>query len=226
MLIAQELTEGRRTALIQEAPGGRVQIAAVSGGGGAGRSSRSSLRASLAAGAKAWFLPQGWPHSVSADYGLFQAWDSVQGLSSYVRGMLSSQALLVGVGVGSLAATPAGAVLQVRAASRRTSDHGGPCVHALAHACGARTGRPVLSSGTAPHIHRCSSRSPRPSPSPLLQFFLRDLAGMLGGVLFAASQGASLDCEAKQWRLFAGEGALAVCWACPRPGPPLCRHRG
>ena len=30
----------------------------------------------------------------------FQLWDTVQGLSSYVRGMLSSQAILVGVGVG------------------------------------------------------------------------------------------------------------------------------
>jgi len=37
----------------------------------------------------------------------------VQGLSSYVRGMLSSQAMLAGVGVGSAAATPLGAVFQV-----------------------------------------------------------------------------------------------------------------
>lgn len=44
----------------------------------------------------------------------YQVWDSVQGLCSYVRGMLSSQAMLVGVGVGSAAATPLGAVFQVR----------------------------------------------------------------------------------------------------------------
>lgn len=37
----------------------------------------------------------------------------MQGLSSYVRGMLSSQAMLAGVGVGSAAATPLGAVFQV-----------------------------------------------------------------------------------------------------------------
>jgi 2-keto-3-deoxy-6-phosphogluconate aldolase len=30
----------------------------------------------------------------------YQAWDSVQALCSYVRGMLTSQALLTGVGVG------------------------------------------------------------------------------------------------------------------------------
>lgn len=30
----------------------------------------------------------------------FQAWDTVQALCSYVRGMLSSQAILKGVGVG------------------------------------------------------------------------------------------------------------------------------
>lgn len=43
----------------------------------------------------------------------YQLWDSIQGLSSYVRGMLSSQAMLAGVGVGSAAATPLGAVFQV-----------------------------------------------------------------------------------------------------------------
>lgn len=45
----------------------------------------------------------------------YQLWDSIQGLSSYVRGMLSSQAMLAGVGVGSAAATPLGAVFQVGA---------------------------------------------------------------------------------------------------------------
>lgn len=30
----------------------------------------------------------------------FQAWDTVQAVSSYVRGMLSSQAIMHGIGVG------------------------------------------------------------------------------------------------------------------------------
>lgn len=46
------------------------------------------------------FLPAGFPHSVSPDYGRFQLWDSVQGLCSYVRGTISTAALLKAAGVG------------------------------------------------------------------------------------------------------------------------------
>jgi hypothetical protein len=49
---------------------------------------------------------------VSSDYLPYQFWDSLQGLSSYVRGMLAGQALLAGVGVGSAAATPLAAAFQ------------------------------------------------------------------------------------------------------------------
>ena len=35
------------------------------------------------------------------------------------------------------------------------------------------------------------------------QFFLRDMTGMVGGVLFASLQGSTFDAYAKQWRLFA-----------------------
>lgn len=45
-------------------------------------------------------------------FAAYQVWDSIQGLSSYVRGMLSSQAMLAGLGVGSQEATPLGAVFQ------------------------------------------------------------------------------------------------------------------
>ena len=37
-------------------------------------------------------------------------WDSVQGLCSYIRGMLSSQAILRGIGVGNTSATAGSAV--------------------------------------------------------------------------------------------------------------------
>ena len=46
------------------------------------------------------FLPEGYPDSVTPDYLAFQAWDSVQALCSYVRGMICSQAILQGIGVG------------------------------------------------------------------------------------------------------------------------------
>ncbi|CAK0746816.1 hypothetical protein CVIRNUC_001720 [Coccomyxa viridis] len=92
------------------------------------------------------FLPEGYPDSVTPDYLAFQAWDSIQALCSYVRGMICSQAILQGIGVGEQAASPLAAVFQ---------------------------------------------------------FFVRDLAGMLGGVLFAFAQGSDLDIYAKQWRLFA-----------------------
>ncbi|KAH6798707.1 root UVB sensitive protein of unknown function [Perilla frutescens var. frutescens] len=92
------------------------------------------------------FVPEGFPSSVTSDYVPFQIWDSLQGLSTYVRTMLSTQALLSAIGVGEKSATVIGATFQ---------------------------------------------------------WFLRDLTGMLGGVLFTFYQGANLDSDAKMWRLVA-----------------------
>jgi len=92
------------------------------------------------------FLPQGFPESVPADYLPFQMWDTIQGFSSYVRGMLTSHALMKGVGVG------------VESAS---------------------------------------------ALSAVFIFLMRDIAGMLAGVVFASLQGTGFDCKPKQWRLFA-----------------------
>lgn len=46
------------------------------------------------------FLPAGYPASVTPDYLTFQLYDSIQGLSSYIRGMLSTQSILLGLGFG------------------------------------------------------------------------------------------------------------------------------
>ena len=44
--------------------------------------------------ARGAFLPDGYPESVSDDYLAFQVWDTAQGLCSYVRGSLTTRALL------------------------------------------------------------------------------------------------------------------------------------
>ncbi|KAL1828857.1 hypothetical protein ACET3Z_007269 [Daucus carota] len=92
------------------------------------------------------FVPEGFPSSVTPDYVPFQVWDLLQGLSTYVRMMLSTQALLSAIGVGEKTATVIGATFQ---------------------------------------------------------WFLRDLSGMLGGILFTFYQGSNLDSNAKMWRLVA-----------------------
>ncbi|KAK7274955.1 hypothetical protein RIF29_16057 [Crotalaria pallida] len=92
------------------------------------------------------FVPEGFPTSVTADYVPFQIWDLLQGLSTYIRTMLSTQALLSAIGVGEKSATVIGATFQ---------------------------------------------------------WFLRDLTGMLGGILFTFYQGSNLDSNAKMWRLVA-----------------------
>ncbi|XP_009602160.1 protein root UVB sensitive 3 [Nicotiana tomentosiformis] len=92
------------------------------------------------------FVPEGFPSSVTPDYVPFQVWDSLQGLSTYVRMMFSTQALLSAIGVGEKSATVIGATFQ---------------------------------------------------------WFLRDLTGMVGGVLFTCYQGSNLDSNAKMWRLVA-----------------------
>ena len=48
----------------------------------------------VARSARAAFLPDGYPESVSDDYLAFQFWDTAQGLCSYVRGSLTTRALL------------------------------------------------------------------------------------------------------------------------------------
>ncbi|KAL8161447.1 hypothetical protein V2J09_012936 [Rumex salicifolius] len=58
------------------------------------------------------FVPEGFPSSVTPDYLQFQVWDSLQGLSTYVRTMLSTQALLSAIGVGAKSATVIGATFQ------------------------------------------------------------------------------------------------------------------
>ncbi|KAF4396321.1 hypothetical protein G4B88_019121 [Cannabis sativa] len=105
----------------------------------------------------------GFPNSVTPDYVPFQVWDSLQGLSTYIRTMLSTQALLSAIGVGEKSATVIGATFQ---------------------------------------------------------WFLRDLTGMVGGILFTFYQvrfvilkgfsnagtiavGSNLDSNAKMWRLVA-----------------------
>ncbi|KAH0450103.1 hypothetical protein IEQ34_020795 [Dendrobium chrysotoxum] len=50
--------------------------------------------------------------SVTPDYVPFQIWDSLQGLSTYIRSMLSTQALLSAIGVGEKSATVIGATFQ------------------------------------------------------------------------------------------------------------------
>lgn len=59
------------------------------------------------------FVPEGFPGSVTPDYVQFQMWDTLQGLSTYIRAMLSTQALLGAIGVGEKSATVIGATFQV-----------------------------------------------------------------------------------------------------------------
>ncbi|RYH08479.1 RUS1 family protein [archaeon] len=57
------------------------------------------------------FLPTGYPHSVRPEYLSYQCWDALQGLSSYLRAVLTTKSLLAGVGVGSSTATPLSAAM-------------------------------------------------------------------------------------------------------------------
>lgn len=50
------------------------------------------------------FLPIGFPHSVEPNYLQYQFYDSIQGLSSYLRGVVTTSAVLHAAGVGSSSA--------------------------------------------------------------------------------------------------------------------------
>eukprot|EP00727_Mastigamoeba_balamuthi_P009608 m51a1_g527 hypothetical protein (409) ;mRNA; r:363477-364916 len=55
------------------------------------------------------FLPEGFPRSVSSDYVPYQLWDTAQALCSTISGILSSKAVLTGLGVGDAKANAAAA---------------------------------------------------------------------------------------------------------------------
>ncbi|KAJ5672339.1 hypothetical protein N7507_001466 [Penicillium longicatenatum] len=57
------------------------------------------------------FLPSGYPQSVSDDYLPYQIFDSLQAFCSSIAGLLSSRAVLQGVGVGNASASPTSALL-------------------------------------------------------------------------------------------------------------------
>jgi hypothetical protein len=60
---------------------------------------------------KRLFLPIGFPHSVRPEYLTYQMWDSVQGVSSYLRSVLTTRSILIGYGVGSIESSPVAAAM-------------------------------------------------------------------------------------------------------------------
>lgn len=70
------------------------------GGGSAGSSMPALTWLSVKSAFAKTFLPLGYPDSVKAEYAEFQVWDSLQALSSYLRGVLSSRFVFEGLGVG------------------------------------------------------------------------------------------------------------------------------
>ncbi|XP_074414303.1 RUS family member 1 isoform X5 [Zonotrichia albicollis] len=73
--------------------------------------SRGDPRGRLRRAAERLLLPQGFPDSVSPDYGAYQAWDSLQALCSSLCSSLSARAVLEAVGVGDGSASVTGAAL-------------------------------------------------------------------------------------------------------------------
>jgi len=69
----------------------------------------SSLVTSPRRIARDLFLPLGYPHTVRSEYWSYQVCDSVQGLCSYLRGVVSTSAVLEASGVGNIEATALGA---------------------------------------------------------------------------------------------------------------------
>jgi len=66
----------------------------------------------LAALARRTFLPVGFPGTVAPEYLRVQAWNNLQHLSSCLRGVLATQAILEGMGVGDAGTTALAATIQ------------------------------------------------------------------------------------------------------------------
>lgn len=59
-----------------------------------------------------FFLPIDYPASVTDDYLEFQICDTIQAMCSYLRGLLTTRATLIGAGVGKAEASATSATLQ------------------------------------------------------------------------------------------------------------------
>jgi hypothetical protein len=57
------------------------------------------------------FLPVGYPTSVRKEYLTYQIWDLIQGMSSYLRSVLTTRSVLAGAGVGSASTSALAAAL-------------------------------------------------------------------------------------------------------------------
>ncbi len=67
--------------------------------------SRKSLLSRAIDALRKTFLPADYPHSVRPEYLQYQVLDSIQGLCSYLRAVLTAKSVLQGVGVGSAEAS-------------------------------------------------------------------------------------------------------------------------
>ena len=71
----------------------------------------TSIATSISNILSATFLPIGYPNSVRPEYVTYQFWDSLQGMSSYLRSVLTTRSVLAGAGVGSAESTALAAAL-------------------------------------------------------------------------------------------------------------------
>jgi len=104
---------------------GTAAVWLVDKAGGVQRRAHLSPRISASARERLWslfarvFLPDGFPHSVRPEYATYQLYDTLQALCSYLRGILTTTAILEASGVGNETASPlAAAVAWVRARAR------------------------------------------------------------------------------------------------------------
>ncbi|KAF3394272.1 RUS1 family protein [Penicillium rolfsii] len=103
--IVTYIVSGQDTHKSASSGGGRVDILSTT-------SNPSLLSAKpLIASFSEVFLPSGYPQSVSDDYLPYQIFDSLQAFCSSIAGLLSSRAVLQGVGVGNADASPTSALL-------------------------------------------------------------------------------------------------------------------
>lgn len=89
---------------VLQASGTRVASAAPA-------AARLSILHAVIAEVRSVFLPVGYPNSVRPEYLKFQCFDTLQAACSYLRGVLTTSAMLRGAGVGSDAASPMAAAL-------------------------------------------------------------------------------------------------------------------
>ncbi|CAI5529394.1 unnamed protein product [Closterium sp. Naga37s-1] len=176
-----------------------------SNGGGA-EPARSGRFDSLVQSAKNFFLPSGYPGSLTSDYTSYMLWQFPVHITGWASSTLVTSTLLQAVGVGSLVKATATAAAGTAAASGAAAATGAAAGAAAAGAAGTvAAGAATLATTAAAAAAALPAVDPASAAAATaaIKWVAKDGIGAVGRLLVGGRFGSIFDEDPKQWRFVA-----------------------